>query len=103
MSRPAVILFSVGCAVITAVFLIVPVFRGTSFERMGVCLKADGDGGISVSLEGSGEYDMIRVITKKYGSAGFVIKDGGAEYRYKVGRLLGFDYWSAEPKFNLSR
>ena len=37
-----------------------------------------------MSLEGSGEYDTIRVIMKKYGSAGFVIKDGGAEYRYKV-------------------
>ena len=40
MSWLTVILFAVGTAVLTAVFLIVPVFRGTSFERMGVYLEA---------------------------------------------------------------
>lgn len=40
MSWPAVILFAVGAAVLTAVFLIVPVFKNSSFERMGVYLEA---------------------------------------------------------------
>ena len=40
MSWPAVILFAVGTAVLTAVFMIVPIFRDTSFERMGVYLEA---------------------------------------------------------------
>lgn len=40
MSWPAVILFAVGTAVLTSLFLIVPVFRDTSFERMGVTLEA---------------------------------------------------------------
>ena len=40
MSWLAVVLFAVGTAVLTAVFLILPVFKGTSFERMGVHLEA---------------------------------------------------------------
>ena len=40
MSWPAVILFAVGTAVLAAVFLIVPVFKDTSFERMGVTFEA---------------------------------------------------------------
>lgn len=40
MSWPAVILFAVGTAVLTAVFLIVPIFKDTSFERMGVTFEA---------------------------------------------------------------
>ena len=40
MSWPAVILFAVGTAVLTAVFLVVPIFRDTSFERMGVTFEA---------------------------------------------------------------
>ena len=40
MRWPAVILYAVGTAVLTAVFLIVPVFKDTSFERMGVTLEA---------------------------------------------------------------
>ena len=35
-----VILFAVGAAVVTAVFLVAPVFEDTSFERMGVYLEA---------------------------------------------------------------
>ena len=40
MSWPAVILFAVGTAVLTAVFLIVPIFKDTSFERMGTDIHA---------------------------------------------------------------
>ena len=40
MSWPAVILFAVGTAILTAVFMIVPAFRNTSFERMGVTFEA---------------------------------------------------------------
>ena len=40
MSWMAVILFAVATAVLTAVFLIVPIFKNTSFERMGVTLEA---------------------------------------------------------------
>ncbi|MCR5230832.1 MAG: hypothetical protein K6D03_11975 [Solobacterium sp.] len=40
MSWPAVIIFAVSTAVLTAVFLIFPVFDGTSFRRMGVYLEA---------------------------------------------------------------
>jgi hypothetical protein len=40
MSWLMVILFAVGVALLTAVFLIVPVFEGTSFERMGVTFEA---------------------------------------------------------------
>lgn len=40
MSWPAVILFALGAAVLTAVFLIVPVFEKTSFYRMGVQFEA---------------------------------------------------------------
>lgn len=40
MSWTAVIIYAVAAAVITAGFLIVPVFRGTSFERMGTFLEA---------------------------------------------------------------
>ena len=39
MSWTAVIVMAVACAAVTAVFLIVPVFRNTSFERMGVHLE----------------------------------------------------------------
>lgn len=40
MSWINVILFAVGTAVLTAIFLIVRVFRGTSFEMMGVTFEA---------------------------------------------------------------
>ena len=40
MSWHAVILFAVGTAVLTALFLIVPIFKDTSFVRMGVYLEA---------------------------------------------------------------
>ena len=40
MSWLTVILFAVGTAVLTAVFLIVPLFKDTSFERMGVTFEA---------------------------------------------------------------
>ncbi len=36
----AVILYAVGTAVLTSMFLILPVFKNTSFERMGVNLEA---------------------------------------------------------------
>ena len=40
MSWPAVIVFAAATAVLTAAFLIIPVFKRTSFERMGVYLEA---------------------------------------------------------------
>lgn len=40
MTWPAVILFAVAAAVVTAVFLTVPVFKNSSFERMGVTFEA---------------------------------------------------------------
>jgi hypothetical protein len=40
MNWLTVILFAVGAAILTAVCLIVPVFKDTSFERMGVTLEA---------------------------------------------------------------
>lgn len=40
MSWPAVILFAVAAAILTAVIMLVPVFRNTSFERMGVTFEA---------------------------------------------------------------
>ena len=40
MSWPVVIAMAVGSAIITAVFLILPLFKNTSFERMGVYLEA---------------------------------------------------------------
>lgn len=40
MSWLAVILFAIGTAVLTSVFLIVPVFKDTSFERMGVTFES---------------------------------------------------------------
>ena len=40
MSWPAVVLFAAGTAVLTAVFLIFPIFKDTSFERMGVTFEA---------------------------------------------------------------
>lgn len=40
MNWLAVVLLAVGTAVLTAVFLIIPVFKNTSFERMGVTLEA---------------------------------------------------------------
>ncbi len=39
-SWPLLIAYAVGAAVLTAVFLIFPVFEGTSFNRMGVYLEA---------------------------------------------------------------
>ncbi len=40
LTWPGVILYAVGTALLTAVFLIVPIFRGTSFVRMGETLEA---------------------------------------------------------------
>ncbi len=40
MSWPAVIIFAVASAILTAVFLLVPVFSGTSFEQVGVTFEA---------------------------------------------------------------
>ena len=40
MSWPAVTVFAAVTAVLTAAFLIIPVFKRTSFERMGVYLEA---------------------------------------------------------------
>ncbi|MBQ1467539.1 MAG: pilus assembly protein N-terminal domain-containing protein [Solobacterium sp.] len=40
VSWPAVILYAAGTAVLSSVFLILPVFKNTSFERMGVNLEA---------------------------------------------------------------
>lgn len=40
MSWLTVILFAVGAAAATAVFLVVPIFRDSSFERMGVTFEA---------------------------------------------------------------
>ena len=40
MTWPKVLLFAVGTAILTAVFLQVPLFRHTSFEQMGVTLEA---------------------------------------------------------------
>ena len=40
VSWPAVILYAAGTAVLTSVFPILPVFKNTSFERMGVNLEA---------------------------------------------------------------
>ena len=39
-SWPLLIAYAIGAAVLTAVFLIFPVFEGTSFNRMGVYLEA---------------------------------------------------------------
>ena len=40
MSWPAVIVYALGSAVLTAFFLIVPVFKDTSFHRMGETMEA---------------------------------------------------------------
>ena len=40
MSWRDVILFAVGTAVLTFIFLVVPIFKNTSFERMGVTFEA---------------------------------------------------------------
>ncbi|HRU97766.1 MAG TPA: hypothetical protein P5092_10100 [Ruminococcus sp.] len=40
MSWKKILLLAVGSAVLTAIFLIVPIFRNSSFERMGVYLEA---------------------------------------------------------------
>ena len=40
MSWPAVIIFAVVTAAITAIFLILPIFKDTSFQRMGVFFEA---------------------------------------------------------------
>lgn len=40
MSWPVVLLFAVGTAVLTSVFLLVPAFQNTSFARMGETLEA---------------------------------------------------------------
>ena len=37
---PRLIAYAVGAAALTAVFLIFPIFEGTSFHRMGVYLEA---------------------------------------------------------------
>ncbi|MBQ2468232.1 MAG: hypothetical protein II503_00985, partial [Clostridia bacterium] len=40
MNWLTVILFAVGTAILTAVFLVIPIFNDTSFERMGVTFEA---------------------------------------------------------------
>lgn len=40
MTWPAVLLFAAGAALVTALFLIVPAFQNSSFERMGVTFEA---------------------------------------------------------------
>ena len=40
MTWPKVIIFAAGAAAATALFLLIPVFRNTSFERMGVYVEA---------------------------------------------------------------
>ena len=40
MSWRNVILFAVGTAVLTAIFMIVPIFKDTSFERMGISFES---------------------------------------------------------------
>ena len=40
MSWRTVILFALGTAVLTSIFLIVPIFKNTSFELMGVNFEA---------------------------------------------------------------
>ena len=40
LTWPGIILYAVGTAVLTAVFLVVPIFKGTSFARMGETLEA---------------------------------------------------------------
>ena len=40
LSWPGVILYAVGAAVLTTVFLVLPLFKGTSFARMGETLEA---------------------------------------------------------------
>ena len=40
LTWPAVILYAVGTAVLTTIFLVVPIFRDTSFMRMGETLEA---------------------------------------------------------------
>ncbi len=40
LTWPGIILYAVGTAVLTTVFLVLPIFRGTSFVRMGETLEA---------------------------------------------------------------
>ena len=40
MSWPVVILFATATAILTAIFLIVPIFKNTSFYRMGETFEA---------------------------------------------------------------
>ena len=40
LTWPGVILYAVGAAVLTTVFLVLPIFQGTSFARMGETLEA---------------------------------------------------------------
>ena len=40
LTWPGIILYAVGTAVLTTVFLLVPVFKDTSFARMGETLEA---------------------------------------------------------------
>ena len=40
MTWPVVILYAIGAAMVTALFLIIPVFKGTSFARMGETFEA---------------------------------------------------------------
>ena len=47
-------------------------------------LIMETDTSIQVSIEKTGEDSMIRIQTKEYGTADFVIHDGDQEYRYTV-------------------
>ena len=40
LTWPKLILFAVGAALLTTVFLVVPIFEGSSFSRMGETLEA---------------------------------------------------------------
>ena len=40
LTWPVVILYAIGTAVLTTVFLVVPIFKGTSFSKMGETLEA---------------------------------------------------------------
>ena len=40
LTWPGVILYAVGTAILTTFFLVVPIFQGTSFVRMGETLEA---------------------------------------------------------------
>ena len=40
LTWPKVIVLAVGCAIASAMFLLVPIFKNTSFERAGLCFEA---------------------------------------------------------------